>query len=384
MTAAWLALAAAAVQGPPAAEAAARPALRVTLEAPRWVMEGDPSQPLRLRLTVENAGDADARIPARWALGDGVRIRAVAPPLAARSKVVVDPAAKPVRTSVGTVDADPDLRLPPGARLTLAIALPGAELPPTDAFECLFVSESPPAAADAVRVERVEDLRGARAVVETDLGRFTLALAPEAAPLSCRNFVRLAEAGFYDGIAFHRVAKGTCVQAGDPTTRANEAASLGNGGSTYDGRPLPLERSPAAFREGTVGIPRAVDEIYHRVRLTLAEAFGAKDELELDAKLLATGWTSAASLLERRETLESGTSQFFVCTTDLPTYAGRYSAFARVVEGMETVRAIESVEVQGAAAAAPHLAERPKSPVRIRRVTIQRAAPAAAGPAPRK
>ena len=42
-------------------------------------------------------------------------------------------------------------------------------------------------------------------------------LFPEIAPISCANFIALANSGFYDGVIFHRVIPGFMIQGGDPT-----------------------------------------------------------------------------------------------------------------------------------------------------------------------
>lgn len=52
--------------------------------------------------------------------------------------------------------------------------------------------------------------------VVTDAGAFRLRLDCPAAPLTCHNFLQLAEQGFYDGVAFHRVVPDFVVQDGDP------------------------------------------------------------------------------------------------------------------------------------------------------------------------
>ncbi|NBB86930.1 MAG: peptidylprolyl isomerase, partial [Bacteroidetes bacterium] len=72
-------------------------------------------------------------------------------------------------------------------------------------------------------------------------GTITLDLYPEHAPQTVNNFVFLAEEGFYDGVAFHRVIDNFMVQGGDPT-------GTGRGGPGYtfedelDGNPLTHER----------------------------------------------------------------------------------------------------------------------------------------------
>ena len=79
------------------------------------------------------------------------------------------------------------------------------------------------------------------ATIDTDKGTITLELYPEHAPQTVNNFVFLAEEGFYDGVAFHRVIDNFMVQGGDPT-------GTGRGGPGYtfedelDGNPLTHER----------------------------------------------------------------------------------------------------------------------------------------------
>ena len=46
------------------------------------------------------------------------------------------------------------------------------------------------------------------------MGDITLEFMPDKAPNHVRNFLRLAQAGVYDGMAFHRVAKGFVIQTG--------------------------------------------------------------------------------------------------------------------------------------------------------------------------
>jgi cyclophilin family peptidyl-prolyl cis-trans isomerase len=63
-------------------------------------------------------------------------------------------------------------------------------------------------------VQRTARPRSAEVV--TDAGTFRLRLDCPTAPLTCHNFLQLAEQGFYDGVAFHRVVPDFVVQDGDP------------------------------------------------------------------------------------------------------------------------------------------------------------------------
>ncbi len=53
--------------------------------------------------------------------------------------------------------------------------------------------------------------------LETSAGSFSVELYMQHAPLACRNFLALAQAGYYDNTVFHRIIKGFMIQGGDPT-----------------------------------------------------------------------------------------------------------------------------------------------------------------------
>ena len=66
--------------------------------------------------------------------------------------------------------------------------------------------------------------------IETNLGNIQFKLLPELAPEHVRNFVKLAQSGFYDGTLFHRIIPGFMIQGGDPNTKdSNLKSQWGNG-----------------------------------------------------------------------------------------------------------------------------------------------------------
>ena len=75
-------------------------------------------------------------------------------------------------------------------------------------------------------------------------GQFTLRLDTANSPLAARNFARLAEAGFFDGLEIHRMVPGFVVQDGDPQ-------GDGKGGPGYMIRD---EITPSLFLAGTLGM----------------------------------------------------------------------------------------------------------------------------------
>src|SRR5205085_5734070 len=79
---------------------------------------------------------------------------------------------------------------------------------------------APRHAADAVRHDTVQDLGTYRAILDTSAGPITIEFFAEKARETVRQFLRLADAGVYNGTAFHRVAPGFVIQTGALNTRS--------------------------------------------------------------------------------------------------------------------------------------------------------------------
>jgi cyclophilin family peptidyl-prolyl cis-trans isomerase len=126
------------------------------------------------------------------------------------------------------------------------------------------------------------------AVVTTPHGEFKISLLTDVAPITVNNFVFLAREGFYDGTTFHRVIPGFVAQGGDPT-------GTGRGGPGYR---FQDELSDTPFVEGIVGMANAGPH--------------------------------------------TNGSQFYLMIGDAPHLTGRYTAFGRVVEGMDVVHSIRT------------------------------------------
>ena len=69
--------------------------------------------------------------------------------------------------------------------------------------------------------ETAEELGGYRAVLDTSEGPITIEFFTDKAPNTVRQFMRMAAAGVYSGMAFHRVAPGFVIQTGAEGTRAS-------------------------------------------------------------------------------------------------------------------------------------------------------------------
>lgn len=154
-----------------------------------------------------------------------------------------------------------------------------------------------------------------------NFGTIKIELYPDQAPETVSNFIALANKGFYDGTAFHRVVKDFMIQAGskdgDGTTGA-KISDLKDDGSNQDytikGEFLANGvTNTVKFEEGTLAMARA-------------------------------DYTSYSSTLTE-ESYNSGCSQFFIMTKENTNLNGYYTAFGKVTEGLDVVHKIEEVEV---------------------------------------
>ncbi|GEM_PF-358880 len=123
-------------------------------------------------------------------------------------------------------------------------------------------------------------------------GRVVIQLYPNVAPGHVERLKQLARAGFYDGIKFHRVIDGFMAQTGDPT-------ATGQGGSQLPD--LKAEFNVTPHLRGTLSMARAENE-------------------------------------------DSANSQFFIMLQPRFSLDRRYTAFGRVVSGMQYVDAIQKGE----------------------------------------
>jgi peptidyl-prolyl cis-trans isomerase B (cyclophilin B) len=92
------------------------------------------------------------------------------------------------------------------------------------------------------------------AQMETDAGTINIALFDADAPGTVANFVKLANDGFYDGLAFHRVIPGFMAQGGCPNSREGARGVAGTGGPGYT---IPCEINPNKHKAGTLAMAHA-------------------------------------------------------------------------------------------------------------------------------
>lgn len=137
-------------------------------------------------------------------------------------------------------------------------------------------------------------------VMKTNKGDMTIELFNDTRPLTAGNFSKLAQAGFYNGVKFHRVIEGFVIQGGDPLSKDDTKRDYwGTGGPGYK-------------------IDDELSGDNHNLRGTLSMANAGPN---------------------------TGGSQFFINLVDNTPLDSRHSVFGKVIEGMDVVDAIGGVDV---------------------------------------
>jgi len=127
------------------------------------------------------------------------------------------------------------------------------------------------------------------AVIETVHGTIKLEFFEDKAPGHVKNFKDLAKKNFYDGTTFHRVIPGFMIQGGDPNSKSDDRSKHGTGGP---GHTIDAEFNDTKHERGVLSMARSQDP-------------------------------------------NSAGSQFFICVKDAFFLDGQYTAFGKVIEGMD-------------------------------------------------
>lgn len=133
----------------------------------------------------------------------------------------------------------------------------------------------------------VERARNTQVRIGTNKGDIVFTFFPDDAPMHTAAFMKLAEKGFYDGLAFHRVEPGFVIQGGDPE-------GDGTGGPGYR---LKAEFNARPHLRGTVAMARASSP-------------------------------------------DSAGSQFYICLDDARFLDGQYTVFGQMSDGFDALDAI--------------------------------------------
>ena len=154
----------------------------------------------------------------------------------------------------------------------------------------------------AACTDEIDNLPNVVVIDVKDYGKITVELYPDIAPITVKNFKKLVNEKFYDGLIFHRVIENFMIQGGCPD---------GNGTGGY------------------------TDEKGNKVTI--------KGEFSGNGFKNTLAHTPGVISMARSNLPNSASSQFFICHKAAPHLNGQYAAFGKVTEGMDVVDAIAKV-----------------------------------------
>ena len=193
-------------------------------------------------------------------------------------------------------------------------------------------TEQPGASATTATTEEkktMADYQNKVAEIHTTAGEIDIRFFPDVAPNHVKNFIDLAQKGFYNGTKFHRVIPGFMVQGGDPNTKSSDTSAWGMGGS---GTRVNAEFNAIPHKRGIVSMARSNDP-------------------------------------------NSASSQFFIVVKDSNFLDRQYTVFGQVTKGMDVADKIVG--------APRNASDRPDKPVAIEKIVIREAKADEKGPAPK-
>ncbi|MBL3537626.1 peptidylprolyl isomerase [Levilactobacillus brevis] len=182
--------------------------------------------------------------------------------------------------------------------------------------------------------------RGPQVTIETSMGTIQLQLFPEQAPKTVENFVTHAQAGYYDGLTFHRVIPNFMIQGGDPT-------GTGMGGESIWGQPFEDEFSQELYNlRGAVSMANAGPNTNGSQFFIVQD----KDMTEqMQGQMKDAGFPN-----EIVDAYKNGGT---------PWLDFRHTVFGQVISGMDVVDAIAQVKTDAS--------DQPATPVTMDKVKIQ-------------
>lgn len=165
-------------------------------------------------------------------------------------------------------------------------------------------------------------LKGKRVRIHTTTGVIVAELYPEKAPITVLTFLSRAESGFYDGSQFHRIIHNFMIQGGDPNSKDNDPYNDGQGGPSFY---IPHEFNDIAHEPGVLSMARVSD---------VSAGAGC---------------------------------QFFIMHGTASHLNNQYTAFGRVIEGMDVVNRMATAEKL---TTDPRIVDRPAKPILITKMEV--------------
>ena len=184
-----------------------------------------------------------------------------------------------------------------------------------------------------------------------DYGTIKIELYPEYAENTVRNFITLANNGFYDGLTFHRIIKDFMIQGGDSN-------GDGTGSPTLSGLDKSIEKGSESDKEYNID-GEFIENGYKNNTLKL--------EKGVIAMARGGSYSQYASYYGKAmidADYNSAGSQFFIMTTDdNVSLTGMYAGFGKVIEGFDVLEKIADTKVKKASEESTEESTPEKAPI---------------------
>ncbi|MBX7222135.1 MAG: peptidylprolyl isomerase [Blastocatellia bacterium] len=178
--------------------------------------------------------------------------------------------------------------------------------------------EPPKPKASRVESMSPKELETLKAVIETSQGDITLEMYGQLAPNHVRQFLRLADQGYFNGTCFNRIVKGFVIQGGNPAMWPEDSP---NRKIYFDAPKIKAEISNAVHDIGTLSMAHPGDDP------------------------------------------DGGTSHFFICLKKASFLDGKFTAFGQVIEGMDVVEKIAATDV-------PEGSDKPSKRIEVKTIRV--------------
>ncbi len=218
-----------------------------------------------------------------------------------------------------------------------------------DRIESEPVVETPaptttPMQEEPIQMATVEDImpinkKAKRVLLETSMGNMTIELFDKT-PQHRDNFIKLADEAFFNDLLFHRVINGFMIQGGDPNSKnAAPNVPLGSGGPGYT---VPAEFDEELIHvKGVLSAARQGDQVNPMKASSGSQFYVVQGKTETDQSL---------NSIEMRKGFKYTQQQRDVYKTlgGTPFLDGDYTVFGRVIEGLDVIDKIASVQTNRA------------------------------------
>lgn len=200
-------------------------------------------------------------------------------------------------------------------------------------------------------------------VIETDRGKITLRLFDDT-PVHRDNFIRLAKAGAYDGIIWHRVVKDMLIQSGDPRLKARGEKLMVDTSQMNYTLPAEIHYPRHYHRAGALAAARESNDVNPEKRSSGTQFYIVGGTVYTPGKLAEVHQLMQdADTLHKIPALTEAQKKSYTTKGGAAHLDGEYTVFGQVVDGLEVVKYLTRTPTDDK--------EHPLKEIRIKRVIVK-------------